>query len=142
MPRQRIWTDPYEREEGFEETYLDSDRFDVYCELVRSVIYHAHEQAQREAAASGDPNWINAQRPVCTRDIHRALGKKARIDWTADALQAIGDIEEVGVLPTRYRPPKRSSTNRSIVQSQQELNARLFAETYEPLSKGETHDTQ
>jgi hypothetical protein len=67
------------------ETYLDGDEFKAYAEMIREFI-HASEI------------------PVCTRDIHFWLGDNARREWTGDALEAIADIEEVGLLPTRYQP--------------------------------------
>lgn len=66
------------------DTYLDTDLFKAYVEKVRAII-------AAEAA------------PIGTRDIHRRLKTAAKPEWTADALEAIGDIEAVGVLPTRYR---------------------------------------
>lgn len=124
--------------DDFDRNFIDSDDFDAYCVLVRSVIYAAHDEAQREAARRGDLNWRDAQRPLCTRDIHKALGDQARQHWTADALLCIGDVEECGlILPTRYRPTRRSSTSLQITHSQTELNARLFAETYSPIQQEE-----
>lgn len=40
-------------------------------------------------------------------DIHRALGEDANTRWTADALESLNGIEEVGIKPTRYRPKGR-----------------------------------
>lgn len=43
-----------------------------------------------------------AKEPLCTREIHKALGKKARPRWTADALEAVRNLGKTGVLVTRY----------------------------------------
>ena len=125
--RQDVYTDPYERDESFVPTYLDREPFKAYCELVGAVIYTAHERGER---------------PVCTADIHRALGRKAHREWTADALEAlcVSTVEEVGVLPVRYRPNLRPSAELLIIHEQRELNTRLFAESYIPVSKEDFYD--
>lgn len=67
-------------------TYLDGKPFRKYAFLVLLAIR-------------------SAPGPVATRQIHEMLGELARPAWTADALEwNAGEIEAVGMHPTRYRP--------------------------------------
>lgn len=76
---QNDWKDEWESE-----TWLDSRKFKNYAFEVLKVL-------------------LAADHPLCTREIHAALGEKANPRWTQDALEAIRNIEKVGILPTRYR---------------------------------------
>lgn len=77
--------------------YLDSREFAAYRDRVRRVI--------AQAAVEHDPGPDNDRvfPGITIRGIHEALGLDARIEWTADALEMIRDIEAIGVCPTRYR---------------------------------------
>ena len=86
--------------------YLDCNRdFRKYADEIERIIH-------------------NADRPLCTRDIHTALGENARREWTMDALETIRSIEAVGVLPTRYQ--KRSGYARLQSRSRESLH-KIFA---------------
>ena len=67
-----------------EETWLDSRPFKEYAVEIAKILFRSKE-------------------PLCTREIHAALGAKANHRWTQDALEAIRNVEKVGILPTRYR---------------------------------------
>jgi hypothetical protein len=73
---------------GSEDTFLDGKEFKAYTRTIRNYIYAA-------------------DRPLSIREIHERLGPAARREWTMDALASIKDIEEVGLLPTRYQPQSR-----------------------------------
>jgi hypothetical protein len=64
-------------------TWLDSKEFKEYALDIALILHRAKE-------------------PLCTREIHKALGKKARPRWTADALEAVRNLGKTGVLVTRY----------------------------------------
>ena len=66
------------------ETWLDSREFKLYAFKVAKVL-------------------MKADRPLCTREIHEALADQANVRWTQDALEAIRNVEKIGILPTRYR---------------------------------------
>lgn len=104
--KQDIWTDAYEREEAFVVTYLDEKPFKQYTEKISKII-------------------SAADHALCTREIHEALGNEARREWTADALEAILNIEPVGVQPVRYRPKNRREL--PLFQPQKETTSHLFA---------------
>lgn len=74
------WIDSWETP-----TYLDSKAFRKYAAAIDAIIHQA-------------------DRSVSIADIHRQLGDKKRIEWTADAIDSLRNIEPVGILPTRYRP--------------------------------------
>jgi hypothetical protein len=69
----------------WDETYFETSEFRAYKDAIMHIIF--------EAAF-----------PVSIGDIHRAFGEKVRRSWTADALESLNCIEEVGLLPTRYKP--------------------------------------
>jgi hypothetical protein len=64
-------------------TWLDSREFKLYALEVAKVL-------------------LASDRPLCTREIHTALGPRANQRWTADALEAIRNLGKTGVLVTRY----------------------------------------
>jgi hypothetical protein len=64
-------------------TWLDSKEFKEYALEVALILESANE-------------------PLCTREIHNALGSKARPRWTMDALEAVRNLGKTGVLVTRY----------------------------------------
>lgn len=76
--RKNDWSEVFESP-----TWLDSKEFKEYALKVALVL-------------------LNADRPLCTRDIHAALGSEAKTDRTQDALEAIRDLGKTGILPTRY----------------------------------------
>lgn len=75
--KQHEWHDMWESP-----TWLDTKEFKEYALKVAIVLQ-------------------NADRPLCTREIHAALADpKPR--WTQDALEAVRNLGKVGILPTRY----------------------------------------
>jgi len=45
---------------------------------------------------------LKAKKPLATREIHAQLKSSANNRYTADALEHL-DVEEHGILPTRYK---------------------------------------
>ena len=70
------------------DSYLDSMEFKQYAAAIRDIVHRS-------------------ETPVSIGDIHRALKRKARMEWTADAIDSIKDIQTVSLLPTRYQPLNR-----------------------------------
>jgi hypothetical protein len=66
-------------------TWLDSREFKEYALAVALVLLDTDED-----------------HALCTRQIHEALGDKARPEWTQDALEAVRNLGKTGLLPTRY----------------------------------------
>lgn len=64
--------------------FLDSAPFKRYRDSVVEVI-------------------ATSRKPVTIRAIHLKLGDAAKPEWTMDALEMARGIEEVGILPSRYR---------------------------------------
>lgn len=64
-------------------TWLDSKEFKDYLDEIADVLF-------------------KAGRPLCTREIHKFLGDKARPRWTQDALEIGKRFGRCGVLLTRY----------------------------------------
>jgi len=79
----KAWSDVY-NEIWVTPSYLDTREFKEYAAAIGEII---------QAAKSS----------VSIRDIHRKLGDKVRIEWTADALEYVNNIVAIGILPTRYR---------------------------------------
>lgn len=67
--------------------FRDSDEFKAYADQVGKLL-------ARKGA-------------LTIREIHKFLGND-RQHWTMDALEGVGDIEHIGLLPTRYRIFTRS----------------------------------
>jgi hypothetical protein len=64
-------------------TWLDSQEFKEYALKIALIL-------------------VNSETPLCTREIHAALGDDAKPRWTADALEAVRNLGKTGVLVTRY----------------------------------------
>lgn len=65
-------------------TYLTTPEFKAYAAAIGEIIDAAGRQG------------------VTTRQIHEALGDDTRRNWTADAIDSLKNIQEIGVLVTRY----------------------------------------
>ncbi|MBO0200877.1 hypothetical protein, partial [Vibrio alginolyticus] len=63
---------------------------------------------------------ISTPYAMSVREIHLALGDEMKREWTADALERlkVDDIDEIGILPTRYyvrgRDPKLQYDNSKL----------------------------
>jgi hypothetical protein len=64
-------------------TWLDSPAFKEYAFKIALIL-------------------LESEHPLCTREIHTALGDDANPRWTQDALEAVRNLGKTGVLVTRY----------------------------------------
>lgn len=96
--------------------YLDRPEFQDYAAAVELVIFRARDE--HVATHGSNPPFPG----LCTREIHDALGDRARRDWTMAAVSNNSSIRLIEGLIDRWRPATGSAPKFSRRWNNQSMN--------------------